>query len=161
MAFGGPTKIIVGGAATIELPSGTDMGQSKGGVEIFQEQTFFDKTGDQVKTNLDRELVNRRVGVRFELVEASVANLHKALNLNSAQLSGSSISITHNSAAALAAFKATGPAQDAGTRTIILDQVRQVGNIGPRWQKDDDMRLAFELEAMHDPTNNRIGIIGN
>lgn len=152
-------NIVVGAATLVEL-GGTDLGGTKGGVIFGKEDTFFDKTGDQVKGNLDKVLVNRRVFVRTELLEGNAPNLHKALNLAAAQLSGSSVSIT-DSEAALAALKVTGPTTFGGTRTLILDAVRNISNFEMTWGKDVDIRLAFEFEAMWNPTNNRFGISGN
>lgn len=157
-----PTKdnIIVGAATAVEFPSGTNIGGTKGGVELVVEQELFDKVADQVKGKLDRVLTMRSVRVRFELIEATAVNLHKALNLGAAQLSGSSISITDTEFTP-AAFKATGPAANAGTRTIIGDTARQVGNTGFTWGRDVDQRYPMEIECMWDTTNNRFMIAGN
>lgn len=153
-------NIIVGAATAVEFPSGTNIGGTKGGVEIMLEQELFDKIGDQVKGNVDRVLTRRSVRARFELLEATAVNLHKASNLAAAQLSGSSISVTDSELVATT-FKVTGPAANAGTRTIIFDTARQVGNTGFTFGRDTDQRFAMEVEAMWDTTNNRFAIIGN
>lgn len=154
------SNIVVGAATSIEFPSGTDIGGTKGGVEIMLEQELFDKIGDQVKGNLDRVLTRRAVRIRTELLEGTVVNLHKASNLAAAQLSGSTLSIT-DSELTPQSLKIVGPSANAGTRTCIFDTVRQVGNTGFTFGRDIDQRFACEFEAMYDTTNSRFGIIGN
>ena len=154
------SNITVGAATAIEFPSGTDIGGTKGGVEIMLEQELFDKIGDQIKGNLDRVLTRRAVRVRTELLESTVTNLHKASNLAAAQLSGSTLSIT-DSELTPQSLKIVGPSANGGTRTCIFDTVRQVGNTGFTFGRDIDQRYACEFEAMWDTTANRFGIIGN
>lgn len=153
-------NVIVGAVTALEFPSGTNIGGTKGGVTLMLEQELFDKVGDQIKGKLDRVLTLRSVRARTELLESTIVNLHKASNLAAAQLSGSSLSIT-DSEGALQSVKFTGPAPNGGTRTVILDSCRQVGNTEFTYGRDVDVRFPMELEAMWDPTNNRFGIIGN
>jgi len=153
-------NIIVGAATAVEFPSGTNIGGTKGGVVFMLEQSLFDKMSDQIKGKLDRVLTDRAVRIRTELLESTVVNLHKASNLGAAQLSGSSLSIT-DTEGTLQSFKVTGPAPNAGTRTIIFDSARHVGNTEFTFGRDIDVRFPIEIEAMWDTTNNRFALVGN
>lgn len=151
--------IIVGAATSVTL-NAVDIGSTKDGVTLIKEDTFFDKTADQVKGKLDKVLTDRRIAVRFTLQEVSVANLHRALNLAAGDLSASTISITQ-SEAALVPLVVVGPAQFAGTRTISLDFVRNIASLESTFAKGDNNAVPMECEAMYNPANNRFGTIVN
>jgi hypothetical protein len=86
-------NICQGAASTLAI-GGTDLGPcSENGVVLTDNKTFHDHKNDQAKGVIKKTLIDRKVFIDFELTEAAIANLHKALNEAAASLSGSSLTI--------------------------------------------------------------------
>lgn len=114
-----------------------DLGATCDFVTFYQENTFFEKTADQVRGILDKVLVDRKCGVRTSLSAVAAAKL------------------STDSEGKLQRLVVTAPAQDGEIRTIILDKVRL------KSRKDMGSHVRVDFEAFLDPDKGRFGIIGN
>jgi len=90
-----------------------------------------------------------------------MANLHIALNLAAASLSGSSLTID-SSEADEAQMLMVGVAPDAGARSFIIDAAVVRGSLSSNaGAKNNPNYLPIEVEAIWDSGNSRFGVIGD
>jgi len=153
-------NICQGAVTTISLGA-ADLGPtSEAGVTLSDNKTFYDHKNDQTKGVIKKTLIDRKVFVDFELTEAGLANLHKALNEASASLSGSSLTIDTTQADD-AEFQAVGTAPGGNNRTLILDAVQIVSNVSHKMSKNEPAMMAIQVEALYDTSASRFGTIGD
>lgn len=153
-------KFLIGAVTTLEL-GGTDLGPtSEDGVTFTYTPTFYDHKSDQVAAKLRKTKTDVDLKITLNLMQGTLANLHKALNLAAASLSGSSLTID-TSQAADATLLIAGVAPDVNTRTIIMDAVQVSSPMAITMSKNNPVMIPVEFECLYSTTNSRFGLVGD
>ena len=161
MAIATDNANICHGAATTLGLGGVDLGPTtENGVSVKVGQTFFDHKNDQIKGIHKKTMIDRDVVIDFELEEATLENLHMALNLDASALSDSSLTI-NDTQADDAALTIVGVGPQSQARSWIFDAVQLMGAVDVMTAKNDRAVIAMSCQALFDTTNSRFGIVGD
>jgi len=96
----------------------------------------------------------------LSLLESDITKFHTALNLASASLSDSSLTVD-DSQATKAALTISGVAPGGNARSFIFDEVMQVSNVDFAYKKSDDASLSLDFLAVYSVANSRFYIAGD
>ena len=138
---------VMGTATTLTL-GGTALGStSEDGIVVESSNNNMMRKCDQAQGVVTSKLIDREVHVKMTLEEATLANMVVALNLASSKLSASSLTVD-DSEATDAALVVVGVAPYAGTRTMIFDAVKSVGNFAMNIGKLKPMEFAIDRKSV-------------
>ena len=142
---------IVVGAATLSV-AGTDIGYTKGGVSIRQEQTFLDVEADQAVGVVRKARTLERLYVKTMMLEVTLSNLRRAFMYPAANLVGSTLTLGYNNACWVdeVALVIVGPSPDCGTRTVTLTRCVKFSTIEYSMKRDEETAIEVEFEALKD-----------
>lgn len=153
-------NVLRGTVTTLAL-GGTSLGPTtEDGVNVAVAQDVRRVMCDQIKGPIDGDLVNREVTVQVSLIESDITKFHAALNLSSASLSDSSLTVD-DSQASKGALTVVGVAPGGNARSFIFDEVLQVSNVDYAQKKGDDASLSLDFLAVYSVDNSRFFIAGD
>lgn len=153
-------NICIGKATTLSL-GGADLGPTDSdGVVMNVSQSHYDHKNDQISATIKKTLTNREISLSLNLTEASLENMHLALNEAVGSLSLSSLTIDDTEAAE-AELLLVGVSPGGSTRSWIFDACVVRGSTSVVTAKDAPAILAMEIEAIYSVTESRFGIVGD
>lgn len=146
---------ILIGAASLKM-NGTDIGYTQGGVSLRKAKEFVDVDADQLAGVARKECTFERMFLTTTLLEATRANLQRAMMEPNANASGTQLSFGSNSPTTTEyQLTVTGKAPNGQTRTYIfwraipVDDVEHL--IGSR---DQASVIPIGFELLKDPAHN-------
>ena len=142
--FSGPVNILKIG--------GVDVGGTLGGVNVTQEDSWFEITCDQIFGISKKKLTDRRMRITFSVAEGTLANIQKAMAQPSANLSGSTLYFTDDEQGTIALeFEVDAP--DGGGKRIYYFAICYISAGEHAYTKDGQTVYPVEVEALPDPDN--------
>lgn len=151
---------IIVGAASISI-AGTDVGYTRGGVQIRYQPTFTDIDADQANGIVKKARNMERMFVRFNMLEVQIANLRTAFMYPVANLSAAtSLYLGYNDACWVDEneITITGKGPSCGTRTWTFSRGIVSGEREYSATRENAVEFAIEFEILKD-TNGRFGTV--
>jgi len=146
---------IIVGAATITFDS-TDIGYTKGGVEIRYEPEYIDIMADQAVGVVAKRRSLERLYVKTTVLEVTLQRIIDAFNYPAANLSGSTLTLGYNDSCTIqtTALVLTGKGPSCGTRTFSFPSCIAFGNRTYTMSREEEVAFEIEFECMKDSSGN-------
>lgn len=127
--------------------AGVDLGGTIGGAFIRQESEHFDAMADQSVGVQKKQLVRRKVFMRADLAESSLANLRIVAGLASGSLVGITLTFDGSEAGEITgSFVGTNPA--GFSRTYTFSKIVMLESNEQNYQRDDQTKIPIEFEIL-------------
>lgn len=155
---GTKTNVVVCGTSVQLKVANTDVGYTKGGVELELSSEFYNVIADQSLTPILRKMTSRTCKVRTTMLEATLEHLRMAWNLADSALVSSSLTLNSTEKGEVAIqFVGKGPNSTTRTATFFAAVGMTTGPI-PNF-KDKESEIPVEFECLLSDANSSFGTI--
>lgn len=155
---GTKTNVVVCGTSVQLKVANTDVGYTKGGVELELSSEFYNVIADQSLTPILRKMTSRTCKVRTTMLEATLEHLRMAWNLADSALVSSSLTLNSTEKGEVAIqFVGKGPNSTTRTATFFAAVGMTTGPI-PNF-KDKESEIPVEFECLWSDANSSFGTI--
>jgi hypothetical protein len=148
-------NIIVGAGILKIGPYGgttTDVGATRDGVEIEVSRDFHDTKVDQFPATLMKTETDRKITIKANLLEATLANLAIAWGYPASAVSSGTFSLGIPSSTEEKKIEFVGKAPNGGTRTATFWRCVAVSGGGVKYVKDGEVVIPVQFEVLYDPS---------
>lgn len=147
----GTASNIIIGAANISI-EGSDVGYTKGGVQVRYEPEFIDVMADQAVGVVRKARSLERMYVKTTLLEVTLAQVRRAFMQPHANLSGNSLTLGYNNACWVEelAIVLVGVSPGCGTRTWTFGRCVTFGSREYNMKREEETAFEVEFEIMKD-----------
>jgi hypothetical protein len=147
---------IIVGAGTLKVgqygSTTTDVGATRDGVEIIVERDYHDTQVDQILATIAKTETNRKITIKTNLLEATLANLAIAWGYPPGAVSSGTFSLGIPSATEEKKIEFVGKAPNGATRTATFWRCVAVSAGGVKYVKDGEVVIPVEFEVLYDPS---------
>lgn len=152
---GNADNIIIG-AAEVSI-DGSDVGYTKGGVQVRYEPEFIDVMADQAVGVVRKARSLERMYVATTLLEVTLSQIRRAFMIPQAQLTGGTkLTLGYNDSCWVEelAIVLTGSSPSCGTRTWTFGRCVAFGSREYSMTREEETAFEIEFEVLKDANGN-------
>jgi len=145
----GDANNIIVGAAAVSI-GGTDIGFTKGGVQVRYEPEFFEVIADQAVGVVRKARSLERMFVATTLLEVTLSQIRLAFMQPASNLVGSTLTLGYNDPCWVdeVAIVLTGKGPNCGTRTYTFPRGITFGNREINQTREEEQAFEVEFEIL-------------